>query len=352
MRNLPELSGQRVVFATGDAAEALIREVAALGSKRVMLIASASQVPQRVAAELPIVVWHREVAMHVPGELADKATEVAIANEADLILTLGGGSSVGLAKVIALRTGLPIVAVPTTFAGSEATDVWGMLEAGRRVTGADDRARPLVVVYDAALTLSMNAQLTVTSGVHALAHSVDSLWGPNADEVNARLALEAASLLREGLPRVKQSADDLDAREQILSGAYLAAASIASAGSGLHHQICHVVGETFELPSSQTHAAVLPHIVALNAPSAPQAHEQIAHVLGSGSAVDGLRGLYSELGVRGGLRDHGMPESGIASIVDAVLAIAPESNPTPVTKENLTTVVRGAWEGREAGVAA
>ncbi|MEO8906917.1 MAG: iron-containing alcohol dehydrogenase, partial [Microbacteriaceae bacterium] len=141
--------GQRVVFGTGRAVENVVAQLSSLGLQRVVMIAgsSASGVAEEIGARAPIVARVSEVIQHVPVELVNQAIADATDARADVIVSIGGGSATGLAKAIALTTGLPIIAVPTTFAGSEATDVWGVTTDGRKTTGSDPRVLPAAVIY-------------------------------------------------------------------------------------------------------------------------------------------------------------------------------------------------------------
>jgi alcohol dehydrogenase class IV len=338
---------QRVRFASGEAAGQLAEEIEELGASRVMVIAADAEqeLAQRVTDGLPVALRHHEVAMHVPVEVAARARSVATSQAVDALVPVGGGSTTGLAKAVALQTGLPIVAVPTTYAGSEATNVWGLTEAGRKTTGTDPRVLPRAVVYDATLMLTLPVELSVASGLNAVAHCVDSMWAPRADPINAALAGEGIRALSAGLPAVRADPYGLPGREEALYGAYLAAVAFASAGSGLHHKICHVLGGMFDLPHAQTHAVVLPHVLALNAPAAPEAERRIALAFGASSASEGLASLRANLDAPVALRDYGMPADGIAPAVGALLAAVPAGNPAVVTEENLTALLRAAWEG-------
>ncbi|WP_314176817.1 maleylacetate reductase [Streptomyces winkii] len=340
---------QRVRFASGEAAAALHEEIAALGASRVMVIAAVPEreLARRIAGGLPVAHWHHEVAMHVPVPVAERARAAAAEHGADALVSVGGGSTTGLAKAVALTTGLPVVAVPTTYAGSEATDVWGLTEDGRKTTGVDARVLPRTIVYDASLMLTLPVDLSVASGLNALAHCVDSMWGPRADPVDRALAAEGVRALRTGLPQVAADPGGLRGREHTLYGAYLAAVAFASAGSGLHHKICHVLGGMFDLPHAQTHAVVLPHVLAFNAPSAPEAEQRIAAAFGSTTALDGLARLRADVNAPAALRDQGMPEDGIPAAAEAVLGAVPTGNPRPVTADGLTALLRAAWEGAE-----
>ncbi|WGL52207.1 maleylacetate reductase [Nocardioides sp. BP30] len=351
MRFTHETLPQRVVFAPGDAATAVAAEVTALGGARVMLIASAREaaLATRIAAAVPVVLHHDEVVMHVPVEVAERAREAAAAAGVDVIVTVGGGSATGLGKAVALTSdrpgGLPILAVPTTYAGSEATNVWGLTQGATKTTGVDDSVLPRSIVYDATLLSSLPAQLSVASGLNALAHCIDAMWGPRVDPIDQVLAGEGIRRLAGGLPVIAREGPLVEGIEQTLYGAYLAAVAFASAGSGMHHKICHVLGGMFNLPHAQTHAVVLPHVLAFNAPHAPEAERRIAAALDSSAAVEGLAQLRAAVDAPRALRDYGMPEEGIARAVGPVLAAVPPSNPAPVTEHNLTALLRAAWEG-------
>lgn len=349
MRFVHETLPQRVRLASGEAAPAVAEELAALGAQRVMVIASAREadLAATVTAGLPVALTYDEVVMHVPVEVAERARAAAADAGVDAILTVGGGSTTGLGKAVALTTGLPLVAVPTTYAGSEATDVWGLTEDGAKTTGTDRRVLPRAVVYDATLMTGLPVALSVASGLNALAHCVDSLWAPRADPLDAALAAEGARALAQGLPAVVADPGGLPGREQTIYGAYLAAVAFASAGSGLHHKICHVLGGRYDLPHAETHASVLPHVLALNAPHAPEADARLAAAFGSPTGLAGLEELRRTLDAPRALREHGFREEDIPDAVAAILPVVPPSNPSPVTTENLTALLRAVWEGAD-----
>lgn len=350
--------GQRVILDAGRGAEHLAEEVERLGGRRIMLIASSfeQELAEGLVGELPVELTWTEVQQHVPRENAERARAAAAEHGIDLLVSVGGGSTTGLAKAVALTTGLPIIAAPTTYAGSEATRMWGMTEDRTKSTGLDDRVLPRTVIYDSTLTTSLPVELSVASGFNGLAHCVDSMWAPATDPIAQAMALEGIRALSDGLPRVVADPQDLDGRDQALCGAYLSAVSFASAGSGLHHKICHVLGGTFDLPHAQTHAIVLPYVLAFNAPSVPEIAARLARAFGAedtsdpaSAAVGGLERLREATAAPRALRDLGMPEDGIAEAVERSLAAAPSSNPTPVTEQNLTDLLRAAWEGADPG---
>ncbi|OIJ68038.1 maleylacetate reductase [Streptomyces mangrovisoli] len=347
MRFVHDTLPQRVRFASGAATEELAAEVAELGARRVMVVAGGSgrEIADRVTAGLPVVHRHTDVVMHVPVDVARRARDAATEWHADTLVCVGGGSATGLAKAVALTTGLPIVAVPTTYAGSEATAVWGLTEDARKTTGTDPRVLPRAIVYDATLTRSLPVGLSVASGLNALAHCVDSMWAPHSDPVDRALAAEGVRALSGGLPLVVKDPHALDGRERTLYGAYLAAVAFASAGSGLHHKVCHVLGGMFGLPHAQTHAVVLPHVLAFNAPYSPDAERLLASAFGAPTAGEGLARLRAALDAPRSLRSLGMPQEGVAAAAEAVVAAAPPGNPRPVTLASITELVQTAWEG-------
>ncbi len=355
MRFTHETLGQRVVLEPGGAVAQVVAEVERLGARRVALVASgsAAAVSRALAAELPVVLRWDEVARHVPVALAARARTAVTTAAADLLVCVGGGSAVGLAKAVALTSGLPVVAVPTTYAGSEATPVWGLTEDGVKRTGVDRAVLPVSVVYDPHLLRGLPAEVAVASGFNALAHCVDSLWAPATDPVDVALALEGARALARHLPRVAAAPDDTDGVAGCLYGAYLAGVAFASAGSGLHHKVCHVLGGMFDLPHAQTHAVVLPHVLAFNAPAVPELATRLAEALGGDggggpvAASAALAGLRRATGAPRSLRGLGMPETGVAAAVPRVLDAAPASNPRPVTRTVVEELLRAAWEGEE-----
>ncbi|MBO0803092.1 MAG: maleylacetate reductase [Nocardiopsaceae bacterium] len=349
MRFVHDSLPQRICFGSGRAAEYLEAEIGSLGASRVMVIASKrdTAVVDTVTAGLPVAVRHDEVVMHVPVEVARRARYTAADARADAVVSIGGGSATGLAKAVAMTSGLPVIAVPTTYAGSEATAVWGLTEDDVKTTGTDPKVLPRAVVYDATLTLSLPVDLSVASGLNALAHSVDAMWAPRADPINAALAAEGIRGLATGLPKVVADPADLAGREEALYASYLSAAAFASAGSGLHHKICHVLGGRYNLPHAQTHATVLPYVLAFNAGAASEAASRIEGSFGSNSALEGLQRLRTALGAPRALADFGFAEADIPAAAAAILPAVPPGNPRPVTAADLEALLRAACSGAD-----
>ncbi|MBL5972268.1 MAG: maleylacetate reductase [Candidatus Leucobacter sulfamidivorax] len=342
-------SAQRVLFGTGRAAEHAQAAIEGLGAQRVLLISSgsAARAAEEIAARVPVAARIGEAIQHVPVESARAAVELAETTAADAVIAIGGGSATGLAKIVARDTGIPLVAVPTTFAGSEATAMWGLTEAGRKVTGVDERALPRAVVYDAALSRTLPAGLAMSSGLNAVAHAVDGFWAPKADPINAAMGAEGLRALIPGLRGLAADPDDLDARERVLYGAYLAAVAFGSAGSGIHHKICHVLGGAYGLSHSEMHAIVLPYAVQFNAPAAPEAAERVTQALGGRSAAAGLYRLRGELGVTASLAELGLREEDLPEAARLATAAIPDSNPRSFTVSEVEAIIRRAWSGDE-----
>ena len=340
---------QRIRFGSGQAAQSLAAEVEENGWTRAMVIAAPSEaeLARHVTDGLPVALFHDEVVMHVPVAVAERARRAADEHRVDVLISVGGGSTTGLAKAVALTSGLPVVAVPTTYAGSEATNVWGLTEDSTKTTGVDARVLPRTIVYDASLMVSLPIDLSVASGLNAVAHCVDSMWSPRTDPIDQALAAEGIHALNAGLPRIVADPADMEGREQALYGAYLSAVAFASAGSGLHHKICHVLGGRYDLPHAPTHAVVLPYVLALNGPAAPVADERIARAFGSSDGLTGLQDLRRRLDAPRALRDFGFEESQISDAAQAILPVVPPSNPTTVTVQVLEDLLHRAWQGAD-----
>ena len=337
---------QRVVFDTGGAIKAARGQAQELQMHRPMIISAEGthEVAEQLARELTPSVHWRDAVQHVPREVADAATAAARASGADGLISIGGGSATGLAKAVALATSMPIIAVPTTYAASEATPVWGITEECTKTTGIDPVVLPTVVIYDADLVATLPQAMAIASGLNAMAHCVDSLWAPAADPINRAYAMESVRSLTKAL-RGLATDDGQPAREQALYGCYLSGVAFASAGSGLHHKICHVLGGTFNLPHAETHAVILRYVAALNLPAVPETASDLAQALDSADALDGLNRLYEEVGAPRSLGDLGMPEDGVLETVSRVLKAVPDGNPATVTEDNLTALLTAAFYG-------
>ena len=344
----------RVVFGAGAARTELADEIARLGVSRLLLIAGGSgeSIARDLAAPLGdrIAGTFTGIRPHVPVEVADAARKQAAAVGADSVLSVGGGSATGTAKAVALTTGLPVIAVPTTYAGSEVTPVWGLTEGERKTTGVDSRVLPRLVIYDPELTLSLPGPLSAASGLNAMAHCVDAFWAPGRNPVSALAAGEAIRVLAAALPAVSENGTDAGARGDLLYGAYLAGTAFAVTGSGLHHKICHILGGRYGLPHAQTHAIMLPYVLAFNAPGAPDAARRIGQALGSEDPAAALQVLAARLGLPRGLREIGLREEQLAEAARLIEPVVPADNPVPAGPAALQALLRHAWAGDPAGL--
>ncbi len=324
-------SASRVVLAPG-ALERVPDEVARLGGGRVLLIGSGPSAREAlrrlreglgaaIAAEIPV------AAQHVPEGVATTAVSVARDSGAELIVTVGGGSATGLGKAVALECDLPLIAVPTTYSGSEMTPMWGRTTNGVKRTGTDLRVLPRAVVYDPELCVGMPPKLAAASGMNALAHCVEALWSRGASPMTTVLAEEGIRRLVAGLPAVVADAGDVEGHAGNLIAACLAGLCIAQAGSGIHHRTCHVLGGGWNLPHAETHAVVLPHAVALVAPRATEAIGRLRMLLGVDDPAAALFDLARRLGLPASLRALGMPP---AAIDDAASRVAELSRDDPL----------------------
>ena len=284
-----------------------------------------------------------EVRRHVPAELAERARERAAELGADGLVALGGGSAIGLAKAVALTAKVPIVAVPTTYSGSEMTPVYGLSEGGRKRTGRDEAVRPRTVIYDPELSRDLPLAVSGPSAMNALAHCVDALWATGATPVTTLLAEGGARALRDGLDGIVAAADDLDARGRLLYGASLAGWAFGIAGTALHHKICHVLGGMFDLPHAETHSAVLPQVTARNAPAVPGPAARLAAALGAGDLATGVFDLAERVGSPTSLRALGLREQ---DLDDAAAAVAEATGESRAAAREL---LQRAWAGDRPG---
>lgn len=341
----------RVVFGQGTVAK-LPEELDRLGLARVLVLST----PQQEAEALALAgrlggraagIFAGAV-MHTPTDVSDRAVERLRELGADGTVAVGGGSTIGLGKAIALRTGVPQVAVPTTYAGSEMTPILGETSGGEKRTQRTLKVLPDVVIYDVDLTLSLPPALSATSGLNAIAHAVEALYAPDTNPVIALMAESAVAALARGLPRVVASPRDVPGRSDALYGAWLCGMCLGSVGMALHHKLCHVLGGSFGLPHAETHAVVLAHAAAYNATHAPEAMARVAQALRAASAPAGLHALAKRLGAPIALRDLGLREGDLDRAAD-VAAREPYPNPRPIERDAIRKLLGDAWAGNAPG---
>ena len=339
---------QRVVFGAGTIA-AIGDETKRLGIGNALVISTPEQ--QAEAERVAALLGDRAGAMfpgarmHTPTEVTDEAMAVVRRDGIDGTIAIGGGSTTGLGKAIALRTDLPQIVIPTTYAGSEMTDLLGETAGGEKKTLRDPKIRPETVIYDVDLTLSLPPGLSVTSGLNAMAHAVEGLYARDGNPVLSLMAEEGIRAIGAALPTISRSPADKGARSDALFGAWLCGMVLGSSSVAIHHKLCHVLGGSFDLPHAETHAVILPHAIAYNARAVPEAIGRVARALGVKDAAGGLFDMAKEAGAPTALRDIGMPESGLDRAAD--LAVAdPYWNPRPLERAAIRALLDEAWHGR------
>ncbi|MBA8822944.1 alcohol dehydrogenase class IV [Saccharopolyspora lacisalsi] len=331
-----------------DAIDRAADEVDRVGARRVLLVAtpSAAVAAERVAEALGSWLAARfdRPAPHTPVAVTAEVMAVVEATGADCVIAIGGGSAIGLAKAVSVRTGVPQVAVPTTYAGSEATPVLGETEDGVKTTRRDSSLVPGAVVYDPDLTLAMPAGLTRTSALNALAHAVEALWAPNATPVTDALATEAVGGILSALPEVLDDPTEPASRGRLQSAAWLSGLCLAQTRMGLHHQLAHVLGGAFDLPHAELHTMLLVPVMAFNLPEAPATFDRMTRVVGPDPVA-----VVSELahGHDGPttLADLGVPRAELRGIAERVVA-EPYPNPRSLTVDAVAALLDEMWQGR------
>ncbi|KAI2633021.1 putative maleylacetate reductase [Hypomontagnella submonticulosa] len=290
-----------------------------------------------------------EATMHTPVEVTEKALEQVKASGADSIVSIGGGSTVGLGKALSIRTGLFHLTIPTTYAGSEVTPILGETDAGRKTTRSDPKILPSAVVYDVDLTMTLPVSLTATSGINAIAHAVEALYARNTNPIINLFAAEGVKALANSLPILISEPSSRSARSSALYGAWLCGICLGNVGMSIHHKLCHALGGSFNLPHSETHTIVLPHALSYNAPKVPKAMKALAEALpeSEGDATRGLNILLQKLKVERGLKALGMQESDIDKAADIAVS-NPYWNPRPIERGLIRELIRRAWAGEDA----
>ena len=341
----------RVIFGAG-AFDKLAAEVDRLGLSQLLVLSTPGQVKlaeeaaRRLGSRAAGLYPHAK--MHVPIETAEAARAEARRLGADGAVAVGGGSTIGLGKAIALESGLPIVAIPTTYAGSEMTPIYGLTEGGAKKTGRDAKVLPRTVIYDPRLTLGLPAKISGPSGLNAIAHCVEALYAENANPVISLMAEEGIRTLARSLPRIVADLGDLDARGDALYGAWLAGISLGAVGMALHHKLCHTLGGSFNLPHAETHAIVLPHAVAYNSEAAPEAMRRIARALGDKEPATGLYDLAATIGAPLALKEIGLREQDLDRAAE-IATRNPYYNPRPVSRDGIRRLLEDAFHGRRPG---
>ena len=337
----------RVIFGHGTVAQTGA-EIERLGRKRALVLSTPNQKAdaEALAGRLDALSGgvFAEAAMHTPVQVTEKALSAYEASAADCVVSLGGGSTTGLGKAIATRTGADQVAIPTTYAGSEMTDILGETAGGEKTTRRDPSILPETVIYDVDLTRSLPPSLTVTSGLNAMAHAAEALYAPDRNPIVSLMAADAIRALCLALPAIARNPDDRDARASALYGAWLCGAALGGTSMALHHKLCHVLGGSFDTPHAETHAILLPHTIGFNSAKAADLLAPISQVLGGTPGVV-LFDFAASLEAPTKLKDFGLGEAELERAADIAVK-NPYWNPRPFDRASLLALLRDAWEGR------
>lgn len=335
----------RVIFGNGSLGQ-LAEELKRLSISRAFVLTTPEQAHLvelvGMHADSLVADTYTRAIMHTPVERTQEAMETFAAAGCDGLVSIGGGSTTGLGKALALRTGKPHLVVPTTYAGSEMTDILGETSEGRKTTKRDEVIRPRTVIYDPSLTSTLAIDLSIASGLNAMAHAVEALYAYDGNPIISLMAKAGLEAFGRALPGIVNR--DARARPQALYGAWLCGSCLGAVSMALHHKVCHVVGGAFNLPHAETHAVMLPYATAYNSPATPDAMRSISDALGVEEAASGLQSFARQLGAPKSLADLGMPESGIDTVVDQIFK-NPYPNPQPLDHAAIKTMVRQAWAG-------
>lgn len=337
----------RIVFGAGSRSS-IAQECERLGVERALVVCTpgriglAVELQQLTAGRVGGVFAHAR--QHVPTSDLDAAQAEEASAGTDGYLAIGGGSATGFAKALALQSGFPIIALPTTYSGSEMTPVWGITEAGRKITGRDDRVLPRTVIYDAELTLTLPPEIAGPSGLNAMAHCVGALSAPDADPINSLFAEEGIRVMSAALSVIAGAPDDVAARSEAMYAACLSGLALGATRMGLQHRLAHLLGGTFGLPHAETHAVLLPQTVWRSSADSRDAMARVARALGAADAARGLYDLAGRIGAPQSLRELGMREDQVPQAAAAAAAMERERGEA-WSEARLTELLQAAYAG-------
>lgn len=339
------------IFGSGSISR-VAEEAKRLGVSKVLVLSTPFQ---RALADLAVahlgdlsVGIYDQAVMHVPVESAQAGVEKSRELKADACLAIGGGSTIGLGKAIALESELPLMVVATTYSGSEMTPIWGLTENGIKHTGRDAKVLPRSVIYDPELTLGLPTTISAVSGMNAIAHAVEALYAENTNPVITLIAEEGIRALANALPKVVENPNDLEARSHALYGAWLCGVCLGSVGMALHHKLCHTLGGSFNLPHAEVHTVVLPYVTAYNRDAAPEAIARVARALGVDDAASGLHQLAKTIAAPTSLKEIGMQKEDLEKAAK-IASSNPYYNPRPVQYDGILKLLNAAFKGIEPG---
>ena len=335
-------SPARILFgpgAIGQVADA----IDGLGCSRALILSTPSHAKQAESLAARAAGIFARATMHTPVDVTEAGVTAARSAGADCLVAMGGGSTTGLGKAIAYRTDLPQIVIPTTYAGSEVTDIIGQTAAGEKTTLPDRKVLPEVVIYDPDLTLGLPLRISISSALNAIAHAVEGLYAEDRNPISTLLATEGLAAFHDALPGILANPRNLDARSRALYGAWLCGTVLGTVSMSLHHKLCHTLGGSFDLPHAEPHAVMLPHTVAFNAMAVPDLLNPVTRIFG-GPPGAALFDFARSLGAPAALRDLGLKEADL----DRAASIAvsrPYPNPRPFDQAAVRALLGAAWDG-------
>ncbi len=337
----------RVIFGSGTIMQAK-EEVARLGHSRALVLSTPHQRPEAEALALQLGGLAAGIfagaAMHTPAEVTEAALTAFAASGATVVVSLGGGSTTGLGKAIATRTGADQVVIPTTYAGSEMTDILGETAAGKKTTRRDPSIRPEVVIYDVDLTLTLPVALTMTSGMNAIAHAMEAFYAADRNPIIELMCRDALRAFKAGLPVLARDPQAREARADALYAAWLCSTALGYVTMALHHKLAHVLGGSFNTPHAETHAVLLPHTAAFNAVAVPDLLAPLTETFGSAPGA-GLWDFAREIGAPTRLADLGLTEADLDRAADIAVQ-NPYANPRPFGRADIRLLLQAAYDGQ------
>src|SRR5947209_524765 len=374
---------QEVIFGSGSLAH-LSEAVDRFHSHRLLLCSTGSLRRDGTIAALERALGDRLVAIydyvqpHVPDFQVAEVSALAYENKVDAVIGLGGGSPIGMAKAVSLtleeqRTGqparaafptdqplVPVIAIPTTYAGSEMTPTYGVTHhvngSARKITVTDVKVTPYLTSYDPLLTLHLPPTMTASTGVNALAHCIEALYSITRNPLSTAAAIGGVRAIMHALPRCYVAGNDIEARTEMLTGAFLAGTALSNVAMALHHGLCHVLGGTAGVPHGIANSIILPHAMRFNLESTTLQLAPAAEVMGIsladkgseaavGEAIQRIYDMIGSMNLPQHLRGVGVQEADLPHLAQiAFQSRTIHNNPKPITDAaQLETVLRAAW---------
>lgn len=336
-----------VLFGKGTYSEFLRR----LQDDHTLLLISSERMSSAISelknrADEKNLIHFSKIEQHVPRPLVDEVKSLISSRNIDRIIAIGGGSAIGLAKAIALDNAVPIAAVPSTYSGSEQTNIWGISSDVGKTTGRSDNVLPDLVVYDPDFTSSLPKPLAVKSAMNAMAHLMEAIYAPDSNPITTHVSLLGMDYISKGLDEISNEGTLTEsANENLMMGAWLAGKSLCEVSMSLHHKTAHVLGGSFGMDHASVHTVLQPYVLQYQWPFLEdEIKQKFISVFGDNPPVS-LKKMADIGGVESDLNSIGFDKSDISAAVDMILA-NPYSNVAPLKEDRLTAMLESAWEGK------